>query len=873
MAYDPSEHESKLYKLWESRGHLRGVIDATKKPFCIAMPPPNITGRLHLGHATAGTLEDILVRTARMQGRAAVLIPGTDHAAIATQTVVERQLAQEEHKTRHDLGREEFLKRVRAFVAETQGVIKGQIRRLGVSCDWSRERYTMDEHMSRAVNEAFVRLYNDGLIYRGKRIISWCPRCASSLSDIEVEHAEVPGSLWYIKYPIVEDGKWSLDKSIVVATTRPETMLGDEAVAVHPDDKRYSALIGKHVLLPIAEKEIPVIADRHVDQTFGTGAVKVTPAHDLNDYEMALRHNLQVVNVIGEEGRMVDPAHEDFVGLDVAQARDTLVERLQQLGFLDHIEDARHNVPSCSRCDTRVEPLVSDQWFVKAAPLAKKAMAAVKKGDVKFVPERFTQDFFRWMDNIHDWNISRQIWWGHRIPVYTCSTCKERLVSVTVPTECSTKKCVGNKFTQDPDTLDTWFSSGLWTFASLGWPDQTAELGFWHPTAVLETGRDLLFFWVARMLMLSTYLYDDVPFRTVYLHGLVLDEHGKKMSKSKGNGIDPLAMADTYGMDAVRMALVLGVSAGVDTRLTEDKIENFRNFANKLWNLALFVKRHVGDDAAEAERQAPDLSTATMFDRWILDRCDTLVSDVTRALDEFRFSDAGQAIVTFTWNDLADWYVEVAKLKPTATTKAVLVATLETVLRLLHPYMPFVTEAVWQARKKPNDPDLIVTPWPVSDDQLKQPAAVHDVERLRILIGGMRTLRADYSIAATTPIEVAMPEVPLLRDNAKIIEKLARIKFATTPALAGAVSRRLADWNVAASVGALVNVAKERERITKELEKLRSLLEGIRARLKSKIFTTKAPQKVVARERERADEFASKVQSLERIAAELTELE
>ncbi|MFO0702967.1 MAG: valine--tRNA ligase, partial [Candidatus Andersenbacteria bacterium] len=744
VAYVPAEHEQRLYELWESRGYFRGVIDRSKEPYSIAMPPPNITGRLHIGHAQRGAVQDLLIRFERMRGKATLYLPGTDHAAIATNAIVEKQLAAE-GLTRHDLGRAMYLARVRAYVADTQGQIQDQLRRIGVSCDWSRERYTMDPQMSRAVAEAFVRMYNDGLIYRGKRIISWCPHCGSALSDVEVEHEEVPGSLWYIKYPVVTDGKWSLDQSVVVATTRPETMLGDQAVAVHPDDPRYRELVGKHVLLPLVEKEIPIVADEHVDQHFGTGAVKVTPAHDLADYEIAQRHSLEAINIIGESGRIIEPAPKDFAGMDVQEARDAVVERLQALGFLDHVEDKTHSVPSCSRCDTRVEPLVSDQWFVKVAPMAKQAIAAVKAGKVKFVPERFTAEYLRWMENLHDWNISRQIWWGHRIPVYTCTTCSGTNVSVDTPKKCSaTKKCAGHVFEQDPDTLDTWFSSGLWTFSTLGWPDKTEELEFWHPTAVLETAREILYLWVSRMIMLSLNFTGQVPFRTALISGLVLDDHGKKMSKSKGNVIDPLVVADKYGMDAVRMSLLLGVTPGVDLRLSEEKIAGFRNFANKLWNVAAFIRKQVGAGEPLPTRDALDLSKATLVDRWILDRADTLVADVTRAIEDFRFSDAGQSIFGFLWGDFADWYVEYAKLRPGHVTNAVLASCLDTVLRLLHPFMPFVTEAVWQTIKQANDSDLIVAAWPGTDPDLRQPKAVRDVERLRQLVGGLRTLRADY---------------------------------------------------------------------------------------------------------------------------------
>lgn len=868
-AYEPAKYERDIYKMWLDGEYFRGVIDKNKEPYAIAMPPPNATGRLHLGHATAGTIEDILIRFERMRGKATVFVPGTDHAAIATNALVEKALAEKEGKTKHDLGREEYLKRVRAFVADSQTNIREQVRRLGVSCDWSRERYTMDEQMSLAVNEAFVRMYDAGLIYRGKRIISWCPHCASALSDIEVDYEEVPGSLWFIKYPVVEGGKWTLEKSVMVATTRPETMLGDMAVAVHPDDKRYKDLIGKHVLLPLAEREIPIVADKHVDPKFGTGALKITPAHDMADYEIAQRHQLQALNVIGEAGRMTQDA-KDFSGMEIEQARDAVILRLQELGFLDHIEEYKHNKPSCSRCDTRVEPLVSDQWFVKVETLAQKAIEAVRTEKITFTPAHFTKIYLDWMENLHDWNISRQLWWGHRIPVYTCDKCKHQHAAVTTPTACP--KCGGTKLTQDPDTLDTWFSSGLWTFATLGWPKKTPELDFWHPTTVMETGRDILFLWVTRMIMMSLYLQEEIPFSRVYLHGLVVDEHGKKMSKSKGNGIDPLDMADKFGMDAVRLSLVSGVAAGQDNRIFEKKIEGFRNFVNKLWNVSRFVITTTECKKSCEHVEELKLDDLALEDRWILHRLTATTSEVTEALEKLRFSDAAQTLYKFLWDDFADWYIEVAKLKPSQTKNDILILVLEHILRLAHPFTPFVTEVIWQGLRSQGGKPLIVTDWPIATTALSRPAEAQTFKKLQELIVGLRQLRADYRIPAGTTITVVLPRDPLLQEHSAILEKLARVSVSPAVTLANAMTRTIGGFAVAAQVAEHLDAKKEHKRVTKELETTEKVLSGLLGRLKNPIFVTKAPPKVVEKERERQVDLEEKVSALKAMAEELNQL-
>ncbi len=867
-AYIPADHEGRIYKMWESADYFKGVINPKKEPFSIAMPPPNATGKLHLGHVFPNTIEDIIIRFERMRGKATLFLPGTDHAAIATQTLVEKKLAEEEGKTRYDLGREEFIKRVKEFIEENKTSIRQRIRRIGVSCDWSRERYTMDEQMTRAVNEAFIRMHKEGLIYRGNRIISWCPRCSSGISDIEVKYQEEEGSLWYIKYPIIKDGKWTLSDSVTIATTRPETMLGDTAVAVNPTDSRYKKLIGKTVLLPLTEREIPVIADKHVDKKFGTGALKITPAHDMADYEIGERHKLETISVIDEQARMTKHAH-DFAGMETTKARDAVVERLQQLGFLERVEPNRHKVPLCDRCDTTVEPLISDQWFVKVEPLAKKAIKAVKDGDIEFIPKRFEKIMLQWLENLHDWNISRQLWWGHRIPVWTCEDCATEIVSADPVKECT--KCKSTKLKQDPDTLDTWFSSGLWTFATLGWPDKTADLDFWHPTSIMQTGRDIYALWVSRMMMMSLFLQKEVPFRKVYFNGLILDAKGKKMSKSWGNVIDPLEMADKYGMDAVRMSVVLGVSAGQDNRLYEEKIANYRNFANKIWNVARFVMTTTGCKKGCSHLKEINLADLELEDQWILHKLNELIQKVTKSMEEHDYSEAGQATFHFLWDEFADWYVEIAKIKPSEAKNDLLLLILEEVLKLLHPFMPFVTEAIWQELKQEGYPDLIVGEWPVVNKALANKKSADAFEQLKELIVGIRNIRADFRISPSVFFEVSLGG-QAFAEQKNIIEKLSRTKLVDKLAAGQVLTRTVAKKSIKAAVAEHIDVKKELEKTNKELATTEKVLKSLAGRLKNKKFIAKAPPDVIEKEKGREKDLVAKIGGLQKISAELSKI-
>lgn len=727
--YNPQDVEGEIYRRWEKSGFFNPdnlPLAKRRKPFAISMPPPNITGELHVGHALGLTIQDLLTRYHRMRGEAALWVPGTDHAAIATQVVVEREL-RKQGIDRHVIGREKFLEHVREWKDKYGQRIVEQTKRMGASADWSRERFTMDEGLTLAVNAAFKRLYDDGLIYRGERITNWCPVCQTSISDLEVDHEQVPGKLWHIAYPLT-DGTGS----ITVATTRPETMLGDVAVAVHPDDARFAGFKGKKVVVPIVNREVPIIADSRIDREFGTGAVKVTPAHDSLDYELGQTHHLPMIRIIGLDGNITPEAGVEFYGLPAAEARQRVVEKLRQLGALVKEEDYIHAVALCSRSKTVIEPLISKQWFVTVKPLAAKAMRAVRSGQISIIPERFEKTFFQWMENLHDWNISRQIWWGHRLPVWyrTHNGQEEILVSITKP---------GPSWTQDQDTLDTWFSSGLWTFSTLGWPRHTSDLKRFHPTTVMVAGWDLIFFWVARMIMLSEYLLAKPPFKTVYFTGLVLDEQGKKMSKSKGTGIDPLMISDKYGTDALRMSLIVGNTPGQDFRLYEKKIEGYRNFANKLWNVARYILAH--------ERPIKKAAPTTLADRWILFRLSVVARTVTTNLEAYDFSGAGQSLYDFVWHDFADWYLEASKIHPNA---GVLYAALETVVRLLHPFMPFVTEALWSSIR-PNDM-LMVSGWPkIPPLWSKGKSSAETFQRLQHTIGALRNFRAHSGLPSSAP--------------------------------------------------------------------------------------------------------------------------
>lgn len=718
--YDPKAHEIVTYSRWEKSGFFNPDKlpgKKKKKPFVISMPPSNITGELHLGHALGFTIQDIMVRYHRMRGEAALWLPGTDHAAIATQVVVERELRQQGIE-RQAIGRNRFLKHVWAWKEKYGSRITRQTKKLGASADWSRERFTMDEKMTLAVNTAFKRLYDDGLIYRGERIINWCSGCQTAISDIEVDHEDVPGKLWYLKYPLSEGGG-----HIVVATTRPETMLGDTAVAVHPDDPRYASMIGQTVVLPLVGRHIPIITDQRIDRQFGTGAVKVTPAHDPLDFDIGQDHHLPLIAVIGQDDRMAEAAGQPYAGLSVDDARRKIVDDLRSAHSIEKEEDYIHAVGFCSRSKTRIEPLVSLQWFLKTKPMAKKAIAAVRSGKIVILPRRFEKTYFHWMENIRDWNISRQIWWGHRLPVWYQSGVggKELMkVSVTNP---------GPGWKQDEDTLDTWFSSGLWTFSTLGWPGKTADLARFHPTSVIETAWDILFFWVARMVMFSEYFLHEVPFRTVYIHGLILDAEGKKMSRSKGNGIDPMVISDKFGTDALRLSLIVGNAVGQDLRYSEQRAEYYRNFVNKTWNVARYVFSH--------QPSEKKLSVESVADAWILDRLAAAVADVTKYIEGYDFSGAGTVLTQFIWHDFADWYIEASKVHKNV---GVLYAVLEASLKLLHPYAPFVTEALWQ-ELHPGEL-LMVEPWPTADRRWRHPKEAATFSRLQGVVVALRNFRA-----------------------------------------------------------------------------------------------------------------------------------
>ncbi len=717
--YDPSKVETDIYRRWEESGFFNPdkLPGKRAKPFVISMPPSNITGELHIGHMLGFTIQDILIRYRRMAGERTLWLPGTDHAAISTQVVVERELRQQGIDRRR-LGREKFLKKVWAWKEKYGQRIIEQTKRVGASADWSRERFTMDDQLTKAVQTAFVKLYQDGYIYRGERIINWCSDCQTAISDLEVDHQDIPGKLWHITYPLA-DGSGH----ITVATTRPETMLGDTAVAVNPKDARYTKLVGRRVCLPVVGREVPIIADRRVDQDFGTGAVKVTPAHDSLDFDIGHDHGLERVQVIGFDGKMTEAAGLEFAGLSVERARTKVVERLRHDGALEKEEDYIHAIGFCQRSNTPIEPLVSRQWFMRMKKLAQPAIEAVRRGKIKILPEHYTKVYFHWMENIRDWNISRQIWWGHRLPVWhqkSDTTHESPKVSLTKP---------GSSWVQDEDTLDTWFSSGLWTFSTLGWPENTADLKKFHPTDVMETGWDILFFWVARMIMFSLYFRKEIPFRTVYLHGLILDEGGKKMSKSKGTGLDPLPLAEKYGMDAMRMSLVVGNAAGQDFRLYEKKVESYRNFSNKLWNVARF--------ALAKPRPRGPIKVASLADVWILSKLQDAIIEVTGSLKSYDFSRAGGWLYNFIWHDFADWYIEVSKVYP---NPAVQYRVLETVLKLLHPFMPFVTEEIW-SRICP-DRLLLVEPWPKQVAQWVRPAEAggfHLLQQTAIALRNFKT--------------------------------------------------------------------------------------------------------------------------------------
>ncbi|HWI41605.1 MAG TPA: valine--tRNA ligase [Verrucomicrobiae bacterium] len=868
--YEPAEVEAKWYGVWESTGCFRGDASSSAKAYSIVIPPPNVTGALHMGHALNNTLQDVLCRWKRMSGYNVLWMPGTDHAGIATQNVVERQLAGE-NLTRHDLGRDAFIERVWKWKKESGGQIIGQLKRLGASCDWERERFTMDEGLSRAVREVFVTLYEQGLIYRDNRLINWCPRCHTALSDIEVEHEDKAGNLWHLRYPVV-----GTDRFLVVATTRPETMLGDTAVAVHPEDERYADLIGREVLLPLVGRRIPVIADEYVDREFGTGVVKITPAHDFNDFEVGRRHNLEIVNVFDESG-IINDAGGKYRGLDRFTARKKIVEDLEAGSLLEKIQDHQLAVGGCYRCKTVVEPYLSLQWYVKVGPLAERALAAVKEGQTRIVPPQWENTYYDWLENIRDWCISRQIWWGHRIPAWYCD-CGAVTVSRSDAQECAT--CGSTAIRQDADVLDTWFSSALWPFSTMGWPDRTPELKAFYPTSCLVTGFDILFFWVARMMMMGLHFMDEVPFRDVYIHALVRDAQGQKMSKSKGNVIDPLTVIDQYGTDAFRFTLTAFAAQGRDIKLAEERIAGYRNFANKLWNASRFVLMNVQDLDAPALQAAPELSRA---DRWILHRLNVAARETGEALEGYRFNEAASVLYRFTWSEFCDWYIELVKEdlyrgseERKCAARHTLVTVLDALLRLLHPIMPFITEEIWQSLPLRRGQDsgeqgpvetIMKAEYPVWVPERDFPAEAAEMELVMEVIGSIRTIRGEMEVPPAKEIEVladcgSEASVELLRKNEGYLRTLARRSSLTVgrgiERPADASVQPAGDVEIVVPLRGLVDVEEEEKRLLKEISKMEKEVEFLSKKLENPSFVERAPADIVEKERQKVAECRDK---------------
>ncbi|MDD3898216.1 MAG: valine--tRNA ligase [Syntrophomonadaceae bacterium] len=820
--YDPGSVEGKWYKHWKENNYFAPGDDHSKKPFSIVMPPPNVTGSLHLGHALDNTLQDILTRWRRMQGYNVLWLPGTDHAGIATQARVEEALTGE-GLSKYDLGREKFLERVWEWKHLYGNRITSQLSLMGSSCDWSRERFTMDENCSRAVREVFVNLYEKGLIYQGDYIINWCPRCHTAISDIEVEHEDSDGHLWYIKYP-VEDG----EKFLVVATTRPETMLGDTGVAVHPEDERYTHLLGKNVVLPLVNRVIPIFADSYVEKEFGTGAVKVTPAHDPNDFEMGLRHNLEQVVVIDNHGLMNENAGR-YQGMDRYECRRQIVADLEEQGFLIKIEDIKHAVGHCQRCDTIIEPLVSKQWFVRMKPLAQPAIEKVLNGEIRFVPERFTKIYINWMENIRDWCISRQLWWGHRIPVWYCQNCGEIICTKTDPDHCPS--CQSSALQQDEDVLDTWFSSALWPFSTLGWPESTSDLDYFYPTTVLVTGRDIIFFWVARMIFSGIEHTGEVPFHDVNIHGLILDGQGRKMSKSLGNGIDPIEVIEKYGADTLRFSLITGVTPGNDVRFHWEKVENTRNFANKIWNASRFVIMNL--EGYEKREINPD--EYTLADRWIISRLNQRAEEVDLLLERYDLGEAAKVLYDFIWDEFCDWYIELAKPRLSASASKseklvaqnVLVETLTDILRLLHPFMPFITEEIYHYLPGHNE-TIMLDPWPVKDDSQIWESSLEEMQQIMSVIRALRNIRAEFNVSPGAQIKTVLvvnddSYRQVFMANQSYIKQMARVKEMEIARELGqkpaqAVSALTSQAEIYVPLEGVIDIDKEIARLEKDLK-------------------------------------------------------
>ncbi|MDO4731296.1 MAG: valine--tRNA ligase [Clostridia bacterium] len=858
--YEPKSVEDKIYKFWIDNKFFSASPNPEKEPYTIVIPPPNITGQLHMGHALDQTLQDILIRYKRMCGFETLWLPGTDHASIATEAKIVEAM-KEEGITKQQIGREEFLKRAWAWKEKYGGTIIQQLKKLGSSCDWDKERFTLDEGCSKAVKDVFIKLYEKGLIYQGERIINWCPHCKTSISDAEVEFKELDGSFWHLRYPIVgQEGRF-----IELATTRPETMLGDTAVAVHPDDERYKDLVGKKVLLPLVNKEIPIVADEYVKMDFGTGVVKITPAHDPNDFEVGLRHSLPIINIFDEGGVLNENAGK-YEGLDRYEARKVILADLEKDGYLIRTEPIKHNVGSCYRCSTIVEPRVSKQWFVKMKPLADPALESVKNKEVKFVPERFEKIYNHWMENIKDWCISRQLWWGHRIPAYYCQDCGATVVSADMPSVCP--KCKGSSFKQDEDTLDTWFSSALWPFSTLGWPEDTEEFKYFYPTDTLVTGYDIIFFWVARMIFSALEHTGEVPFKTVFVHGLVRDAQGRKMSKSLGNGIDPLEIIDKYGADALRFSLATGNSPGNDMRFTKEKLESSRNFANKIWNAARFI--HMNIDGLDIKNELPaDLKTE---DKWIISELNSLISDVNENLEKFELGIAVQKIYDFAWDSFCDWYIELSKTRFIAndegsrSAKQVLLWVFSNILKLLHPFMPFITEELWQSFPHEGDA-LMISSYPQYDKKNEYKEEVEAINKIMSAIKAIRNRRSEMNVAPSRKAKVFIDtEFKDIYENGKaFIEKLAcasSVEVGQNFEIDKAVNIVTADAKIYIPMDELVDKQAEIKRLTKELEKAQKELDICNKKLNNQGFVAKAPENVINGVREKAEKQTARIELL-----------
>ena len=869
--YNPSEIEGRLYQKWLDNKYFHAEVNRDKKPFTIVMPPPNITGQLHMGHALDNTLQDILIRFKRMQGYEALWVPGTDHASIATEAKIVEAM-RKEGVTKEELGRDAFLKRAWDWKAEYGGRIVSQLKKIGSSADWDRERFTMDEGCSKAVKEVFVNLYNKGQIYKGERIINWCPKCLTSISDAEVEYEDQAGHFWHLRYPLSDGSGY-----IQMATTRPETMLGDTAVAVNPDDERYKDMVGKTVILPIVHREIPIIADEYVEMEFGTGVVKITPAHDPNDFEVGLRHKLPVINVMTEDAKIVDD-YPKYAGMDRYEAREAIVKDLEAEGALVKIEDYSHNVGTCYRCHTTVEPRVSKQWFVKMKELAEPAIEAVKKGDTRFVPEHFDKTYFHWLEGIKDWCISRQLWWGHRIPAFYCDECGEMVVTKEDSAVCP--KC-GKPMRQDPDTLDTWFSSALWPFSTLGWPEKTPELEYFYPTDVLVTGYDIIFFWVVRMMFSGLEHMGEVPFKNVLIHGLVRDSQGRKMSKSLGNGIDPLEVIDKYGADALRLTLVTGNAPGNDMRFYWERVEASRNFANKVWNASRFIMMNLD----KAEAKTVSLAELTPADKWILSKLNTLAKDVTENMENFDLGVAVGKIYDFIWEEFCDWYIEMVKPRlynDEDTTKAAALYTLKTVLieslKLLHPYMPFITEEIF-CNLQDEEESIMISNWPVYKEEFSFPVEENAIETIKEAVRGIRNTRTSMNVAPSRKAKVyvvsAEESLRSIFENGKVF--FAALGYASEVIVqdnkngidSDAVSVVIPNGTIYMPFAELVDIAKEIERLENEEKRLNGELARVNGMLSNERFVSKAPAAKLQEEKDKLEKYT---QMMEQVKERLSHL-